>query len=76
MFSTKFPVGIISMDRIRCKRLNSNLDQLLLQMNQSFKRTPLLKALKEKEAPSIRILLTLTPNSTNLVSLPLIMRQR
>ena len=45
IFSTKFPVGIISIDWIRRKRLNSNLGQLL-QMDTVFQTYSFVKSLK------------------------------
>ena len=45
IFSTKFPVGIISIDWIRRKRLNSNLGQLL-QMDTVFQTYSFVKSLE------------------------------
>ena len=46
IFSTKFPVGIISIDLILFKRLNPDLGQLLFQMNTVFQTYSFVKSLK------------------------------
>ena len=77
IFGTELPVGIIGVYGIGSHASYPHTHEFLLHAVQSFRRMPSLKALNEmcsmKDMPSICILFTFAPNSTDLVSLPLTM---
>ena len=77
IFSTIFSVGIIGIYGVASRTCYPHFHELLLIRIQFFKRIPSLKALNEmcsmNDMPSICILLTFAPNSTDFVSLPLTM---